>query len=104
MAVQVQAMLTLQDKGAATLDYGNNIRQVAKDQGVDNAFDFGLRSHKPAHHLLLDWLAVELMENNWSMKHLHRLITTSETYAMSSRSPDHELHSKRDPDDVRRRA
>ena len=40
MAVQVQAMLTLQDKGAATLDYGNNIRQMAFEVGVKNAFDF----------------------------------------------------------------
>ena len=40
MAVQVQAMLTLQQRGAATLDYGNNIRQMAKDVGVDHAFDF----------------------------------------------------------------
>ncbi|RUO53438.1 urocanate hydratase [Pseudidiomarina homiensis] len=40
MAVQVQAMLTLQQRGAATLDYGNNIRQMAKDVGVEHAFDF----------------------------------------------------------------
>ncbi|HEY9103079.1 urocanate hydratase [Chitinimonas sp.] len=40
MAHHVQAMLDLQASGAATLDYGNNIRQVAKDQGVANAFDF----------------------------------------------------------------
>ncbi|RUO63708.1 urocanate hydratase [Pseudidiomarina insulisalsae] len=40
MAVQVKAMLTLQERGAATLDYGNNIRQMAKDVGVENAFDF----------------------------------------------------------------
>ncbi|MBV1775000.1 urocanate hydratase [Burkholderiaceae bacterium DAT-1] len=40
MAVHVQAMLDLQARGAATLDYGNNIRQVAFDQGVQNAFDF----------------------------------------------------------------
>lgn len=40
MAVQVRAMLALQERGAATLDYGNNIRQMAKDVGVENAFDF----------------------------------------------------------------
>ncbi|WP_438864430.1 urocanate hydratase [Neptunicella sp.] len=40
MAVQVQAMLTLQQRGAATLDYGNNIRQMAFEEGVSNAFDF----------------------------------------------------------------
>ncbi len=40
MAVQVQAMLDLQKAGAATLDYGNNIRQMALEEGVKNAFDF----------------------------------------------------------------
>ncbi len=40
MAVQVRAMLAMQDRGAATLDYGNNIRQMALEKGVDNAFDF----------------------------------------------------------------
>jgi urocanate hydratase len=40
MAAQVRAMLALQDMGAATLDYGNNIRQMAFEMGVDNAFDF----------------------------------------------------------------
>lgn len=40
IAVQVRAMLVLQDSGAATFDYGNNIRQMALEQGVENAFDF----------------------------------------------------------------
>jgi urocanate hydratase len=39
-AVHVQAMLDFQSMGIATVDYGNNIRQVAFDQGVKNAFDF----------------------------------------------------------------
>ncbi|HEA16560.1 MAG TPA: urocanate hydratase [Pseudoalteromonas prydzensis] len=40
MAVQVTAMLALQQAGAATTDYGNNIRQMAFEEGVSNAFDF----------------------------------------------------------------
>ena len=40
MAVQVNAMLALQKAGAATTDYGNNIRQMAFEEGVTNAFDF----------------------------------------------------------------
>ena len=40
MAVHVQAMLDLQAAGVPTTDYGNNIRQMAKDEGVENAFDF----------------------------------------------------------------
>ncbi|MCE1229520.1 MAG: urocanate hydratase [Firmicutes bacterium] len=39
-AVHVQAMLDFQAMGCAVVDYGNNIRQVAKDNGVANAFDF----------------------------------------------------------------
>lgn len=39
-AVHVQAILDLQQMGAYATDYGNNIRQVAFDQGVKNAFDF----------------------------------------------------------------
>lgn len=40
MAVHVQAMIDMQNKGAIVFDYGNNIRQVAKDQGVEKAFQF----------------------------------------------------------------
>ena len=40
MAVHVQAMLDFQTAGVPTVDYGNNIRQMAKEAGVANAFDF----------------------------------------------------------------
>ena len=40
MAIQVQAMLDLQSAGSATVDYGNNIRQMALEEGIANAFDF----------------------------------------------------------------
>ena len=40
MAVHVRAMLEFHRMGVPTLDYGNNIRQVAKDEGVDDAFAF----------------------------------------------------------------
>lgn len=40
MAIQVQAMLDLQKSGSATVDYGNNIRQMALEKGIANAFDF----------------------------------------------------------------
>ncbi|HEX2668590.1 MAG TPA: urocanate hydratase [Gammaproteobacteria bacterium] len=40
MAKQVRAMLGLQQKGIPTFDYGNNIRAMAQDAGVTNAFDF----------------------------------------------------------------
>ena len=40
MAVQVRAMLAFHAQGIPTVDYGNNIRQMAKEEGVANAFDF----------------------------------------------------------------
>ncbi|WP_454717506.1 urocanate hydratase [Caulobacter segnis] len=40
MAVHVQAMLDFQAAGVPTVDYGNNIRQMALEEGVANAFDF----------------------------------------------------------------
>ena len=40
MAVHVRAMLDFHQMGVPTLDYGNNIRQMAKDMGVTDAFDF----------------------------------------------------------------
>lgn len=40
MALHVEAMLGFQQQGIPTFDYGNNIRQVALEEGVENAFDF----------------------------------------------------------------
>ncbi len=51
--------------------------------------DFGKQGAKPTHPELLDWLACELIESGWSVKHLHRLILNSATYQASSASnPD----------------
>jgi len=46
--------------------------------------DFGLKGDPPTHPKLLDWLAVELMENGWSMKHILKTIVLSSTYQQSS--------------------
>ena len=51
---------------------------------VPTVFDFGRKGTPPTHPELLDWLAVEFMESGWNMKHLHQLITTSQTYRMAS--------------------
>ena len=40
IAVQVRAMLELHRRGVPTFDYGNNIRQIAQEAGVEGAFDF----------------------------------------------------------------
>jgi hypothetical protein len=47
--------------------------------------DFGFQGEMPSNQELLDWLAVDFMENGWSMKKLHRLIVTSATYKQSSK-------------------
>lgn len=51
---------------------------------VASVFDFGRNGKQPTHPELLDWLAVELVQHNWSMKHIHRLIVTSRTYQMTT--------------------
>jgi hypothetical protein len=63
---------------------------------VASAGDFGTQAEPPSHPGLLDWLAVELMDSGWSLKHIHRLITSSATYQQSSQTSreDREL----DPD------
>jgi hypothetical protein len=51
---------------------------------VPSPSDFGLNGMSPSHPDLLDWLAQEFVANNWSIKHLHRLIMSSETYQQST--------------------
>ncbi|MDB6024954.1 MAG: putative rane protein [Verrucomicrobiales bacterium] len=51
--------------------------------------DFGTRCDAPSHPELLDWMATEFMQRNWSMKAMHKLIVTSATYRQSSKvAPD----------------
>lgn len=50
--------------------------------------DFGLQGTPPTHPELLDWLAAEFMDADWSLKHLHRLILNSATYRQSSHQRD----------------
>src|SRR5438552_9844895 len=52
---------------------------------VATSEDLGKQSEAPSNPELLDWLAVEFMDANWSMKAMHRLIVTSATYRQSSR-------------------
>lgn len=49
-----------------------------------NPNNFGSTGKKPTHSALLDWLAATLLEKNWSIKELHRLIMTSAAYQRSS--------------------
>jgi hypothetical protein len=51
---------------------------------VGTTSNFGELGERPTHPELLDYLAVEFMENNWSLKHMHRLIMNSQTYQQCS--------------------
>ena len=63
---------------------------------VATADDFGALGTSPSHPELLDWLAVEFMEQGWSIKHLHRMLVTSQAYRQSSRVESY--HLQYDPD------
>lgn len=52
---------------------------------VDTPSDFGLNGGVPSHPELLDWLASELIDSGWSVKHIQKMILLSRTYRQSSR-------------------
>jgi hypothetical protein len=68
----------------------NRVWQAYFGQGlVPSTEDLGKQSEAPSHPELLDWLAVEFMDNGWSLKKLHRTIAMSATYRQSSKvSPE----------------
>lgn len=49
--------------------------------------NFGYTGDKPTHPELLDWLAAELVDHSWSLKHIHRLLLTSRVYQQASVHP-----------------
>ena len=64
--------------------------------------NFGKMGETPTNPELLDWLAVEFRERGWSMKQMHRLIMTSETYKMASQVSEAEgltANTAKDPED-----
>jgi len=62
---------------------------------VSTSEEFGSQGDLPLHPELLDWLAVELVESGWDLKHLVKLLVTSAAYRQSSRVTDELLD--RDP-------
>ncbi len=74
----------------------NRIWQTYFGRGiVTTPEDFGRQSPPPTHPELLDWLAVELMENNWSLKHIHELIVNSAVYQQSSKANPEQIAADR---------
>jgi len=77
----------------------NRIWQQHFGKGLaTNASDFGKLGDPPSHPELLDWLATYFIDNNFSIKKLHRLIVTSATYRQSSNHPDLEINRVIDPE------
>jgi mono/diheme cytochrome c family protein len=63
--------------------------------------NFGKQGARPSHPELLDWLAVDFMENGWKAKRLHRMIVLSTAYRQTSRrDAQGEKTAKADPENV----
>jgi len=69
---------------------------------VETTNNFGRSGKPPTHPELLDWLAVEFMDNGWKTKPLHRLIVTSRAYRLSSNPEASTRSAERnsDPDNL----
>ena len=67
------------------------------DAIAGNPNNFGGTGKRPTHPQILDFLAAELVESGWSIKHIHRLIMTSETYRRSSTHPNPDTLTEKDP-------
>ena len=65
---------------------------------VSSVADFGRNGKAPTHPELLDWLATELMDSGWNMKHMHRLMVTSQAYRQSSSFADNTNAEALDPE------
>ena len=90
--------ITAKDNPLTARVWVNRVWHHHFGRGIVASLDnFGVVGDRPSHPELLDWLAVEFMENGWSTKDLHRLIMTSEAYAMAS-SWDHEQNIAADPE------
>ena len=78
----------------------NRIWQYHFGRGlVSTASNFGRLGAQPSHPELLDWLATEFVNSGWSIKHMQRLIMSSEAYRMASEYKS-EKALETDPDDV----
>ena len=76
----------------------NRVWQWHFGRGIaGNPNNFGSTGKKPTHPELLDYLATELVRNDWSIKSLHRQILLSDAYCRSSRHPDRDVLAELDP-------
>ena len=70
----------------------NRVWMLHFGQGlVATAGEFGLQGERPSHPELLDWMASEFMESGWSLKHMHRLILSTQAWRqISVRRSEHD--------------
>tara|TARA_B100000959_G_scaffold118107_1_gene124116 strand:- start:14159 stop:16756 length:2598 start_codon:yes stop_codon:yes gene_type:complete len=77
--------LTSQDNPLTARVWVNRVWHHHFGRGIVASLDnFGVVGDRPTHPKLLDWLALEFMDKDWSTKELHRLIMTSQAYQMAS--------------------
>lgn len=77
----------------------NQVWQEFFGQGiVKTSGDFGMQGDLPSHPELLDWLAVDFMENGWDVKRLVKQLVTSSTYMQSAKTSKKKL--EQDPENV----
>ncbi|MGY8690826.1 MAG: DUF1553 domain-containing protein, partial [Verrucomicrobiales bacterium] len=77
--------LTARENPLASRVLINRIWQGVYGDGlVRTPEDFGVQGEQPTHPELLDWLAVELQESDWDLKHMLRLMVTSKTFKQNS--------------------
>ncbi len=83
--------ITHPEKGAGLFTarvFANRFWNLCFGNGLTKALDdFGGQGEAPVHPELLDWLALEFVECGWDIKHLLRLIVTSQAYRQSSLEP-----------------
>ncbi len=77
----------------------NRLWKICFGQGIVKSLDdFGIQGSLPSHPQLLDWLAVEFVESGWDVKHMLRLLVTSNAYRQSSVATKQQL--EKDPANV----
>jgi hypothetical protein len=65
---------------------------------VKSSFDFGMQGDLPSHPQLLDWLAVDFMQNGWNVKRLVKQLVMSATYRQSAEVNKEKLDA--DPENI----
>jgi hypothetical protein len=96
---QLAQWITASENPLTTRVIVNRIWQAHFGRGiVGTPSDFGVQGERPMHPELLDWLARELVRNNWSLKTVHRLIVLSATYQQNAESEASAIATSVDPE------